>query len=114
EACAATFRNRRPVQASITNVSRQVGVRASRDASLHPARQADAKRVDARNDGAGKRNYYLCTRQYAGVKNSPDAKREKLGRLAANRKAFDKVVKDGSLRFARPAGDKQVANEIEV
>jgi hypothetical protein len=72
-------------------------------------------RVDARQD-AGERRYYVSTRQYARVKNSPEARREKLVRLGRYRALFRDAVTDAGtpLRFGKPSGDHRGANESEI
>jgi hypothetical protein len=73
-------------------------------------------RVDARKDDAGKRRYYLSTRQYGAVKGKPEARAEKLRRLRLHVAAYrDACVTSASgLTFSRPARDNQGANESEV
>lgn len=72
-------------------------------------------RVDARKH-RGSRAFYLSTRQYARVKDSPPAREVKLARLREYRRLFEDAVKTSgaSLRFARPSGDHRGANESEI
>lgn len=72
-------------------------------------------RVDARKDDDGNRRFYLSTRQYAKVKGKPEAP-SKLLRLRAHQALFRKTAEENAcgLKFARPAGDNQGANESEI
>jgi len=72
-------------------------------------------RIDQRKE-RGKGSYYLSTRQYADVKKSPEAKRAKISRLRAHQAAFQAAVTATGtpLKFSRPAGDNQGANESEI
>jgi hypothetical protein len=73
-------------------------------------------RVDIRQDDAGKRRYYLCTRQYAKVKDDAHARAEKRKWLTLYRDLFKGACAavQSKLSFSTPTTDNRGANESEV
>ncbi|HVY32297.1 MAG TPA: hypothetical protein VHB79_37425 [Polyangiaceae bacterium] len=73
-------------------------------------------RIDKRQNDSGQTGYYLSTRQYASVKEKPDAAAAKLARLTEYRRAFSAAIEQAGtgLRFSKPAADFRGANESEV
>jgi hypothetical protein len=78
-------------------------------------------RVDARMDDTKKKEprkprFYLSTRQYAVVKGKPEARTEKVKRLARYRQIFVEARKlvGSSLQFAKATTDNAGANESEI
>jgi hypothetical protein len=74
-------------------------------------------RLDGRkNPFTGQWGYYLAVRQYAWVKQSPEARRIKLQRLERYRRAFAEAHFESrsTLVTARPTTDNQGANESEI
>jgi len=61
-----------------------------------------------------KTEYYLSIKQYAKVKDNPEAKQKKLERLEKYREIFHKIAKGTSLDFSNVRKDRSGANESEI
>jgi hypothetical protein len=73
-------------------------------------------RIDKRKNDQGDQAFYLSTRQYAVVKEQPEARQQKLERLREYRGLFDSIVRElnEGLCFSKPAADFAGANESEI
>ncbi len=69
--------------------------------------------MDARQDDHGVRRFYLCTRQYAQVKDDPAARKVKKGRLGRYRRLFadGRAAARTGLDLSTPSTDNSGANE---